>query len=160
MNLLFVLHVVFACLEKVHVLQEYAFLHFIFYISQKFYQQITSRYLPLLILHNNIMIMFHTVLSFCSMLARDFSFAISGKFVQYWRGSCSNRMFRQHCTEFFPVPCCLESLGQHCTRVLPVECCLKSIKTALNRIFSCELLSCAFRATLHKDFAVTCAMLS
>ena len=49
-------------------------------------------------------------------------------------------LFRRHCTGFFPVLCCLESLGQHCTRFLPVQCCPKSIKATLNRIFSCAML--------------------
>ena len=94
--------------------------------------------------------MFRTILSFCSMLTRDFSCVML-------RGSCSNRllsknlavqnkncrkvMFRRHCTGFFSVQCCLESLGQHCTRFLPVQCCPKSINTILNRLFSCALLS-------------------
>ena len=97
-------------------------------------------------------VMFRTILSFCSMLARDSSCAMSGKFVQCWRDICSDRLlskhqpvqtknrrkvmlFRRHCTGFLSVQCCLESLGQHCTEFLPVQCCPKSIKTTLNRIF-------------------------
>ena len=59
---------------------------------------------------------------------------------------------------FFPVQCCLESLGQHCTEFLPVQCCPNSITTLLNRIFSCEMFSGGSWTTLHKVF--TCAMLS
>ena len=63
-------------------------------------------------------------------------------------------MFRRHCTGFFPVQCCLASLGQHCTKFLPVQCCPKSIKTTLNRIFSCALLSSASWTTFHKEYCL------
>ena len=43
-------------------------------------------------------------------------------------------MFREQCTEFFSVQCCLESLGHH-TGFLPVQCCPKNIMTTLNKIF-------------------------
>ena len=61
-------------------------------------------------------------------------------------------MVFRHCTGFFPMQCCLESLGQHCTGFLPVQCCPKSITTILNRIFPCAMLSGTSWATLHKIF--------
>ena len=35
-------------------------------------------------------------------------------------------LFREQCTEFFSVQCCLESLG-HYTGFLPVQCCLEPL---------------------------------
>ena len=40
--------------------------------------------------------LFGTILSFCSMLTRDFSCAMSEKFVQCWRGICSNRLLSKN----------------------------------------------------------------
>ena len=70
---------------------------------------------------------------------------------------CGKVMFRRHCTVFFLVQCCLESLEHHCTRFLPMQFCPKSIKTTLNWAFSCAILFGASWATLYKGF--TCAML-
>ena len=85
-------------------------------------------------------------------------------------------LFRRHCTGFFPVECCLESLGQHWTGFLVVQYCPKSITTLLNRIFSCEMLSGAscgqhctgflpvqycpksIKTTLNKIFSVQCCL--
>ena len=66
------------------------------------------------------------------------------------------RVLRQHWTWFFPVKCCLESLGQHYAKFLPVQCCPKRIKTTLKRIFSSAMLSEAWTTTLHRDFSMQC----
>ena len=47
-------------------------------------------------------VIFGTILSFCSILARDFSCA----------RSIVAGVLRQHCTWRFPLQCCLEPLGQ------------------------------------------------
>ena len=111
--------------------------------------------------------LFRTILSFCSVFTRDFSCAMSWKYEQCWqlqqpiitekltgpkKKICGKVMFRRHCTGFYLVQCCLESLGQHCTRFLAVQCCPKSIKTSLNKISSCTLLSGASWTTLLKVF--------
>ena len=41
---------------------------------------------------NDLVKLFRAIFSFCLMLARDFSCAMSQKFVQCWRGICSNRL--------------------------------------------------------------------
>ena len=66
------------------------------------------------------------------------------------------RVLRQHWTWFFPVKCCLESLGQHYAKFLPVQCCPKRIKTTLKRIFSSAMLSEAWTTTLHRAFSMQC----
>ena len=44
----------------------------------------------------NQVLMFRTILPFCSMLARDFSCGMLGKLVQCWRGICNNRLLSKH----------------------------------------------------------------
>ena len=58
---------------------------------------------------------------------------------------------------FYPVQCCLESLGQHYKEFLLVQYCPKSITTLLNRIYSWVMFSRSCWTTLHKVF--TFAML-
>ena len=91
------------------------------------------------------MLLFRAILSFCSILAPDFSCAMSVKFVQCWRGIFSNRskikIVKKWCClddnalSYFPVQCCLEPLG-----FLSVQCCPKSITTTLNRFFMCNVV--------------------
>ena len=91
--------------------------------------------------------LFRTILSFCSMLARNFSCAMlhwqlqQPVIIEKLTGLRQKVMLRWYCTGFFPVQCYLESLGQHCRRILSVQCCAMSIKTTLNRIFFCASLS-------------------
>ena len=126
-------------------------------------------------------VLFHTTLFFHTMLAPDFSCAVSGKFVQCWHSiafaatsyqkinhkpvqnkNCQKAMlFRWHCTGFFSVQCCLESLvGSIAHNVFPVQCCPNSNMTLLNRISSCHVQFCLSGEPLgdycmHKIF--TCA---
>ena len=48
-------------------------------------------------------------------------------------------LFREQCTEFFSVQCCLESL---------------------HRVFTCAMLSGASWTPLHRVFTCTCAIMS
>ena len=103
------------------------------------------------------------------MLARDFSRAMLGKFVQCWRGICSNlllsknepvqnknhlkvMLFRRQCTGFFLCNIVWSLLGNVAPGFSPVQFCPKSTTTTLNRIFSCTILSGATWTTLHKIF--------
>ena len=102
------------------------------------------------------MLLFRTLLPFCSILVRDFSCTLWGKYKNPWNMTrlcwdkaapdfflCNvvPRVLREHCTEFFHVQYCLEALKQHCTRCLPAQYCPKSIMTILKGIFSCAVLS-------------------
>ena len=89
------------------------------------------------------MLVFPLILSFYSMLARNSSSAMSGKFVQCWGGICSNWLiskFYDNALSFFLYNLAWSLLG-NAQGSLALQCCPKSIKITLNKIFTCAMLS-------------------
>ena len=83
--------------------------------------------------------LFSTILSFSSKLAREFSFAKLGKFVQSLHSFCSNWLLSKN-------------------QPVQNENCQKVMLFRWHWVFSCAVLSEVSWATLHRVFV--CAMLS
>ena len=113
--------------------------------------------------------MFHTILSFCSILAWSFSCAMSGKFVQWWRSSWSNRFYRKinqskkklvksDVLFYFYIfiwwirtelICQLSNkklfkndiiVRRHCAWFFPLQCCLESLWEHCTNFYLCNVV--------------------
>ena len=95
-------------------------------------------------MHVTTISLFHTILSFCSMLAWDFSCAMLAK---CWHSICSNQI-------------CLDNIAQDLFSSMLSAACQTTLHRVLTwgnneQSFSCVMLSWAWRTTLHRVF--TCA---